>query len=77
MGRGWSFISGALLVLLLRCSQRCGTITVLMLKYEGFKLADTGLKVECARGFRFSLAHHHPRCLPGLLCLEFVKKVIT
>ncbi len=42
MGRARSFISGALLVLLLGGSLGCGTISVLMLKYEGYKLANSG-----------------------------------
>ncbi len=42
MGRVRSFLSGALLVLLLGGSLGCGTISVLMLKYEGYKLANNG-----------------------------------
>lgn len=48
MSRGWSLISGALLVLLLGCSLGCGTITVLRMKYEGYKLANTGHYPEAA-----------------------------
>ena len=42
MGRVRSLLSGALLVLLLGGSLGCGTISVLMLKYEGYKLANNG-----------------------------------
>jgi CHAT domain-containing protein/tetratricopeptide (TPR) repeat protein len=48
MSRGWSFISGAVLVLLLGGSLGCGTISVLKLKYEGYQLANTGHYPEAA-----------------------------
>ncbi len=48
MGRGWKLISGALLVLLAGCSLGCGTINLLMLRYEGYQLESTGHYPEAA-----------------------------
>jgi CHAT domain-containing protein/Tfp pilus assembly protein PilF len=48
MERGKSFISGALMVLLLGGSLGCATVNVLKLKYEGYKLANAGHYPEAA-----------------------------
>jgi CHAT domain-containing protein/tetratricopeptide (TPR) repeat protein len=42
MNRGWQLILGALLALWLSGSLGCTAINILVLKYEGFKLADKG-----------------------------------
>ena len=48
MSQVWRFISGVLFALFLTCSMGCGTINILVLKYEGFKLADKGHYPEAA-----------------------------